>query len=74
MTCGRRGVQELELKLERLSGSETASHPHNFIARSEHQRLLEARVATQAAEAEAELQRRLNEVCKEVQIKVCFAG
>lgn len=62
--------QELELKLERLAGSETTSHPHNYIARSEHQRLLEARLATQAAEAEADLRKHINLVQRDVRAKV----
>lgn len=64
--------QDLELKLERLAGSETTSHPHNYIARSEHQRLLEARLATQAAEAEADLRKQVNLVQRDLRAKVCF--
>lgn len=58
------------MRLERLAGAESTLHPHNYMPRSEHVRLLEARLATQAAEAEAELHRRLNESRKEVQFKV----
>jgi hypothetical protein len=62
--------QDLELKLEWLATSDTTSHPHNYLAKSEHVRLLEARLATQAAEFEAELLRKLNEARKEVLLKV----
>lgn len=63
-------LQELELKLERMAGSDAGTNPHNYIARSEHVRLLEVRLATQAAEAEGELQRKLNNAYKEAQCKV----
>lgn len=58
------------MRLERISGSDSAHHPHNYMPRSEHVRLLEARLSTQAAESEAEMHRKLNETRKEVQFRV----
>ena len=63
-------LQDLELRLERVATSDTTSHPHNYLAKSEHVRLLEARLATQAAEHEAALARKLNEARREVLVKV----
>ena len=55
-------IQELELKLDRMAGSHAAAQLHGFISCSEHVRLLEARLATQAAEASAHLHQQLNRV------------
>ena len=63
-------VQELELKLERLGGSDALAQPHNYMPKSEHARLLDARLATAAAEAQAHLQRQLNEACTDTRLRV----
>ena len=68
--CQATAVQELELKLERLGGSDAAAQPHNYMPRSEHARLLDARLATAAAEAKAHLQQQLNEARRDTQVRV----